>query len=1187
MILDWLARGRASDALAIGALAIATPWGAMQWPLAVVVAVGIGLLLLARPQGRQWLTWLVPALAVVIRIVPAPPQPSEDALHGAFAKRCESILRVARSAAEEPRIVGLLAGEGEALDPDLPFRLLDRAASQTTDLSLYLADERGRIVAWGGRDRRYPDGFRTLGQRQWGISWTAATVRVVLREPLLLEGRLVGAITAVESAPLVTDEGFGLKAPFGWHFAFGGRDSPLVLRNDTAAGIALPIDWLEDSASGRVVPPWVLWVAMSALIVPFGPGLALAAGFLAIVAVHQGARSGTCLGLSIAVLVVAFAANRWFSSMAPAWRRVGVVSGLTLVVALSLVLARSEPSFWLPAHLMPPGFGAVWLVAAVWLMAAWPVRRWDLERRLLLAGVAAGVAALVNLAAIAFELSHDKGAANHDIPAAGGLDDREIHGLLDESQYIGDLAPVLARQWGLDEWSTGIELVVIDASGAEVSRWGDLTGAAGRSSVHSQWTLLAETGLQAQLRTVSEPWSLLRDWSNSGGLESSDDASIWWVVLTRSGTVAASLHPDVRPLDPYVAGSLYHHGGGWRWMEIAGERFLARIRREGPWLVAKVAHQPPAVTWFIRMLSGALWALLVLFFVCPPTRRPRRRTTFSGRLRMLVASAVVVPLAVLAVLFHFRVRAQDRLMERAAGTKVFRAARYTVEHLAEGLVVDDDLARWLAEGWGGEVTFFDGIHLLASSRRDLIEMGKLPQVPMSEAFPGFLLNRDDVIVERWKNEIVASGAVRLQGRNVLLQLTSEPPVGARESPRTFDWLVSVSAIAALLALVLSGRVSGRLTHSLNILVSLSRRLLHGDPVREVDRPKEHDLSEVLEAVLLMARAVQEREANLRNQEEMLRITLATLEPAVFVLDEASQELFRNPSADRLRSETEPETVEQVLRHEPGDELSMVTVRPVPGGDVTWRVGAAEVPLPGGGNGRVVVVEDVSDVVRAERLGQLTHMARIVAHEVKNPLTPIRLWMQELEEARRAGEKGLGPLVDEACHEILGQLERLQRTANAFSNLVALERWEPTRVDLTELVHEAVSHLDVLRRRGTEIRLATEPVGACVVTADVEWLRRAVDTVLLNSVTVIDEAHGTIEVRTRAASSWRVIEIEDDGGGVGQDRLEDLFSPHFSTTGSGTGLGLAMVRQVMTRADGKVEALNGDKGLVVRMVFPPP
>jgi signal transduction histidine kinase len=262
-----------------------------------------------------------------------------------------------------------------------------------------------------------------------------------------------------------------------------------------------------------------------------------------------------------------------------------------------------------------------------------------------------------------------------------------------------------------------------------------------------------------------------------------------------------------------------------------------------------------------------------------------------------------------------------------------------------------------------------------------------------------------------------------------------------------------------------------------------------------------------------------------------------------------------------------------------------TVSPRPGTDVTWRVGLARAPLPHGEPGLVAVVDDVSELVRADRVRQLNQLARIVAHEVKNPLTPIRLWVQELEAARRAGSGDLGALVEEACGEIGAQVERLQETASSFSNLVALERWEPVAVDLAELVPAAVAGLAVLKRRGVEVELDLPPAGSCRVTGDATWLRRALGNLVHNSVTAIGDGPGAVHVRVAASDGWALLEVEDSGGGVADSSLDSLFSPHFSTTTGGSGLGLALVANVVARCHGRVSAANGAAGLVVRLELP--
>jgi nitrogen fixation/metabolism regulation signal transduction histidine kinase len=401
-----------------------------------------------------------------------------------------------------------------------------------------------------------------------------------------------------------------------------------------------------------------------------------------------------------------------------------------------------------------------------------------------------------------------------------------------------------------------------------------------------------------------------------------------------------------------------------------------------------------------------------------------------------------------------------------------------------------------------------------------------------------------------------------------------------------DWLLTGALLSALLAVVLTTRIEARLTSSLRELVTLARRLLDGEPVGTLRRPRETDLAEVLDAVGSMNEVVQQREMSLRHQEELLRITLKTLEPAVVVLEPNGTERFANPSAHRFQEEYGDLFLEQlhaVVQSASQGESVAKMVQPVPGRDVTWRIGVAEVPFPDGARGLVGVVDDVTDLVRADRVRQLNQMAQIVAHEVKNPLTPVRLWVQELEAASERGDPELPQLLDEACREITKQVGRLQETVNSFSNLVELEKWEVEPVDLAPIVEQVGSESEILERRG--IHFVREVDSSTPVMGDRHWLLRAVANLVQNSLDALGDGPGEILLRLTTEGDRVVLVVEDTAGGVPNNRLPEIFSPHFSTTTSGSGLGLALVHQVVTRCHGWVAAANGDRGLQIRLEFP--
>ena len=653
------------------------------------------------------------------------------------------------------------------------------------------------------------------------------------------------------------------------------------------------------------------------------------------------------------------------------------------------------------------------LVAAAWSHRERPAVV-TLARVLVAAGALAALALAVELVRLPIGLLEESARARGlGWPALGVAlprGDLDLDQLLPASVAacrVDDLAPMLAERWGLVRWATPSELTLVDGDGRELSLWGDLAPAGEAVRRMRSWQLVGSPGWTLDLTVAVEPWSLLRDWRGDTPSEPAPHVPVWFAALTRSGSVAATLHAEVRNLEPAAAGDLWHAGAGWASVTVGDAPQLARVWRQGDWLVAAVARTPAPSVWVVQAAVACLWALLGLVLARPPSLRRQQLATFGGRLRLLVAAGVVLPLIILTLFLHLRLRREEQRLDQVAGLDALRAARFTAISLAEGLEVDDGLARWLERLVGGEVVLFDGAEVAAVSRRDLLAIGVIPDLPLDAVFPQYLLGRDDPVVRRQDDRLVAAGALELEGRRYLLQVYPTLPLPPGEAPEAVDWLLTGAALAALAVLLLTSRVERRLSASLRDLVGLAGRLLDGEPLGPIRRPVETDLAEVLDAVRSMYEEVQRREQSLRHQEELLRITLATLAPAVMVLEREGGEVrFANPSAEQLLEVHRDRVLRQVQamadRATVPDVAVVESVQPLPGEELTWRVGVAGVPLPDGSRGLVAVVDDVTDLMRADRLRQLTQLARIVAHEVKNPLTPIRLWVQELEEARRAG-----------------------------------------------------------------------------------------------------------------------------------------------------------------------------------------
>ncbi len=1181
--------------LALAAVTLCGPWPGWDPAPGALMAVVALLAVLARPRRRDALPWLAAALAVVIAVLHTPGATSPDELTRQLDRHARLGLARVEQTAADPDLQRVLAAPGEALQPELPFELLERHLGRGGGQTLYLADDRGRVVAWAGAQRPFPAGTRALGPREWAVSWSASSATLVLREPVLLEGRLVGAVTLAEWSPLEEAAIWGMRAPRGRTLRLGDtRSEAWQLRPAVTAGLAVPVAVVSTSAEVQPAAWWLPWVLLAVLALTVRPDVAVAAAALggaALAAVGHG-RVGA--GFAVVVLVAGCGVFLLARRLTPARARVAVLAGLGAAAAAGFAGAAPALGAWLPPHLLRPGWGGVWMAAVVWVVLGWPGRRADvrsgLARRLAVASLVAGFGLVVEAVRLPIELLRCQQAAPPAVALPRG--DIRLDDLLPvpvHSCQLDDLGATVAAAWGLDAWRGPALLTVTDGSGRELSRWGSLGVAAATARTLRRWPLELPGGGALELQTAGEPWGWLRDWSSGTSLRSPPGGSVKWAVLTRSGTVAATLHPEIRGLGAAAAGDLYHRGGGWARLKVGDGWRPARVWRRDDWLVCAMASVPAPAAWVVQVALAVLWALLGTLVVAPPRLDRGQIATFGGRLRLLVAGGVVLPLAVLTLFLHLRLRQEEIRLEQVIGLDAYRSARWTADHLEAVDQIDDEVARWLSDGIGAEAILFDGATPVAASRPDLLATGQLPGLPADEAFPRFLLGRDAAVVVRSARRLVAAGPVNVAGRRLLLEVIPPDPLATADSPSAVDWLLAGAALAAVLALVLTSRIEHRLSASLDELVTAARRLHAGEPVGLLRRPIESDLAAVVDAVRTMSLEVERRELSLRHQEELLRITLGTLDPAVVVLGADGQLRFANPSADELFREHRATVLETVARmagaHGPKEGPAVETVQPYAGRELTWRVGVAAVPLPDGGRGVVAAIDDVTDVVRADRLRQLTQLARIVAHEVKNPLTPIRLWVQELEEAQRRGAADLEPLMAEACREISRQVDRLQTMAGSFSNLVALEHWEAAPVDVAELVPDILSGFAVLTRRGVRLVSELPPPGTAVVVGDRQWLQRALGNLVRNSVDALAGEPGELTVRIAVDTATVVLEVEDSGGGVPENQLGELFSPHFSTTSGGSGLGLALVHHVVVRCQGTVRAENGRRGLVVRAELP--
>ena len=238
-----------------------------------------------------------------------------------------------------------------------------------------------------------------------------------------------------------------------------------------------------------------------------------------------------------------------------------------------------------------------------------------------------------------------------------------------------------------------------------------------------------------------------------------------------------------------------------------------------------------------------------------------------------------------------------------------------------------------------------------------------------------------------------------------------------------------------------------------------------------------------------------------------------------------------------------------------------------------HLAAAATALQGEGGaheGTVLVFDDVTPLVRTQRVAAWRDVARRLAHEIKNPLTPIQLSAERMRRHFGGAPEATRALVDECTTTIVGEVESLKALVDEFAQFARMPAPRAVPANLNGVLAETLalynglfSHIRIDRRFAP----ALPPV-----RLDVEQIRRVVINLIDNAIEAMDNAPGVITIETQhdAPNAVARIVIADDGPGVPPAEREKLFMPYYSTKGRGSGLGLAIVRRIVAEHGGSIE-----------------
>ena len=231
-----------------------------------------------------------------------------------------------------------------------------------------------------------------------------------------------------------------------------------------------------------------------------------------------------------------------------------------------------------------------------------------------------------------------------------------------------------------------------------------------------------------------------------------------------------------------------------------------------------------------------------------------------------------------------------------------------------------------------------------------------------------------------------------------------------------------------------------------------------------------------------------------------------------------------------------------------------------------------------------LAEQRETIVKAEKDAAWREMARQIAHDIKNPLTPIKISVDLLRRARAESPERFAEMFEPTMELMERQIQNLRGISQDFYEFTGGRKSEPEVFDVAELIDEVLAlHKGWACERGVTLTKR----GHCQVFVDRAKLRRVLENVMTNAMHAAPDG-GSIEVVATANDGEVCVELTDDGPGISEEVRAHLFEPYFTTRSEGTGLGLAIARRVVEEMEGTIDLApraDGRAGTTARVLLP--
>lgn len=522
-------------------------------------------------------------------------------------------------------------------------------------------------------------------------------------------------------------------------------------------------------------------------------------------------------------------------------------------------------------------------------------------------------------------------------------------------------------------------------------------------------------------------------------------------------------------------------------------------------------------------------------------------------------------------------------------------------------LIDDNLALLISSWVNQDIHIFFSDSLKATNKKELFSAGLISPRINDEIYYQLTLAKHPYFASQHKmgnfNYLVISVPIelpKLQKPTILsTPLMLEQRQLEIEIAEINDAIFIATVILIIFCAILSSSIARRVSGPIKRLTHSTYQISEGNFDLKVATDSKDEMKELVESFNRMAQNLKQQQMTLRERKEYIEKILLNATTGVLSLNNKNDITTINPAAITLLYLKQKQLIGQPLLHliarsnglkefrnslkeflrKPQRQLIReIQIRHFRQ-QINLRVKFIPLRERGSGiSGSIILLEDITEVIKSNRLATWAEMARIIAHEIKNPLTPIQLSADHLLQVIKDQPPGYEDITDTCIKTIIQQVELLRQLSTEFSNYAKLPQLKLSTLNIKELINQIVESYSSLKR--AKFQVNTEIAEDLPqIRGDKELLRRALTNIVENSLEAMP-AGGELTIKVR--SSFRKghkgvsIEVIDTGIGIDNITMKRLFEPYFSTKESGVGLGLAITKKALEEHQGEIKVKSAKK-----------